>query len=520
MKFKCYIFIINFLFFKNVFNYKIYSHSEELIFVQKFNILLISELKTNENIIEIKNKSFYYYNKTKDNFENIILNYTPIIYFENIDDFFESKNMIKKYSNYINSIIINSNNTNYIKNININSDILIFLYNDNYYNDLIKENYNFFDINNTCNIKIFIKFKIDIILKYVSLSIFIFICLLLLFWAFIYVKSIKQSQNLFVHSILLIIIFLYFIHSILFMRWIYSFNYNNIENNYSLYNYILVFARIFLFFIKILIGFCICIQFNIIELREHYNIINESKSPLIHLMIVAFIICFEHYSSFMKNKNIYISASEIFNFFYYLFFISIFFYRYLNIRKIIDQRVIDAFSNRELGLFSLLIKKNILRKHSYIFISLFAFIIMIYFYITFFLNEYKNRKLAVLLLHYYDIILLIGLIIVYFPFKIDNYYIEYSFLEGFNYFKNKNRNQKEIIYKSKYINEDEEEYLLSENDLELFLIENPFYNDNINENEKSDNWLNIKRVKIGYKYNELNDKIYLELKRILSLNQK
>lgn len=515
-----------FIFFEYISNYDIYEHSEELLFKKNYQITLISKLETNLNTIEINNKSFYYFNKSDENFENIIVNYTPIIYFEHINDFFESKNIIQNYPNCIDAIIINYNNTKYINNININ-EIYIFLYNDNDYNYIIKNNYSYFNINNTCSIKISIIFKIDIISKKLSLFIFIFILLLLIFWIFIYINSIINRQNLFVHSTLLVIIILYLIHSILFLKWINCFDYKNFENNYNWWNILFIFVRILFFLIKILIGFCICIQLNIIELREHYNLIKESKSPIFHMAIIAFIISLENYPSLLNNKKIYISISEVFNFLYYLFIITIFFFRYSKIRIIINRRIIDSYPERGLDVPSLLIKKNIIIRHFYISIFLSIIIILVYLCITFFLKDYKNLKMSILLMHYNDILLLIGLMIVYFPTKINNYYIEYSFLEGFDYFKKKINRKNIIIYrKLNHMDNDEEENLLIKNDLDLSLVENPFYNEenddnevDINEKENNNNYINMKKIKIAYRYNELNEKIENEIKLIISSNK-
>ena len=434
----------------------------------------------------------------------------------------EVKNTLQKYSKYINAIIINDNNTKYINNINI-ENIFIFLYNDNYYNNIIKEKYIYFNNNITCSIKLTIIFKVDIISKNLSLYFVIFFIILLFFWIFIYIKIKIKKQNLFVHSTLLLIIILYFIHSILLMKWMYSFNYDNIESNYSFQNILFLFIRFFLFFIKIIIGFSLCFQLNLIELREHYNLIKESKSPLIHITLIGFILSFESYSSFIDNRNIYINISEVFNILYYIFIIVVFFYRFSKTKQIIKRRIYISFPERGLDLPSLLIKNNIIIKHSYILILLNIIIIIFYLCITFFLYKYKNIKMSILLLHYYDILFLIGLIIIYFPRKIDEYYIEYSFLEGFDFFKNQIYNKNVIIYKNHNLlnnNEEEEESLLIKNDLDLFLIENPYYNNIDYENDKDKKnhkkYIDIKNIKIGYKYNELNEKLYDEIKLIIS----
>ena len=140
-------------------------------------------------------------------------------------------------------------------------------------------------------------------------------------------------------------------------------------------------------------------------------------------------------------------------------------------------------------------------------------------------------KISVLLLHHYDIVFMRGIIIIYFPKKLPMYYIEYSFLEGFSCFKNKNNKDLIIYNKKKYYNcnYDEEEYLLSKNEYDLFLVENPFYDDiqNIDGKDNNDNLINnnggignLNKIKIGYKDNELEDKMYIELKSILSMNKK
>lgn len=196
------------------------------------------------------------------------------------------------------------------------------------------------------------------------------------------------------------------------------------------------------------------------------------------------------------------------------------------IKNIIIKRIINSFHERNPDLSSLLIKKKILNKHCYCLIILNIIIILIYFIITFLLNDYKNMKMSVLLLHYYDILFLIGLIIVYFPMKINNYYIEY----GFIVILNENENDT-IIYKNNIYNDDndydEEEIIniLIKNDLNLFLVENPDINDydinNKNEDENSDKiYLNMKNMKIGYIYKEIDEEMYKEIKSVLSLNQK
>ena len=135
-------------------------------------------------------------------------------------------------------------------------------------------------------------------------------------------------------------------------------------------------------------------------------------------------------------------------------------------------------------------------------------------------------KMSVLLLHYYDILFLIGLIIVYFPMKINNYYIEYGFIVGLN----ENENDT-IVCKNNIYNDDndydEEEIIniLIKNDLNLFLVENPDINDydinNKNEDENSDKkYINMKNMKIGYIYKEIDEEMYKEIKSLLSLNQK
>lgn len=376
--------------------------------------------------------------------------------------------------------------------------------------------------NNNCSIKISIIFNIDVEAKNISFLILIFITLLLIFWIYIYIKTIINKQNLFVHSIILCVLTLYFLHSILFTKWSYSFNYNNIDSNYSLWNIKFIFIRIFSFLIKLFIGFCICVQFNIIELREHYNLIKDSKSPLFHMMIITFILCFELYSSFINTPNIYISVSEVLNFLYYLFAYIILYYRYSKIRKIINTRIIESYPKRGLDLPSLLIKNKIIIKHFYVTFLLNIIIIMIYLFITFLLQKYKNMKMSILLLHNYDILFLIGLIIVYFPQKINNYYIEYSFLEGFDYFKNKINNKSFNVYrKFNPIDYEEEENLLMENGLDISLVENPYFNDNINDYNEENNYKEkFNNIKVAFITNELNEKIESELKAIISSNNK
>ena len=113
-----------------IYTYDIYEHSEILSFDFNYNITLLSKLIAYSNIIEINNKIFYYYDKNEKNFQNIIVNYSPIIYYEYLDDLINTKNLIEKYSNNISAIIINSDNSNIVNTINNIKDILIFIYNE------------------------------------------------------------------------------------------------------------------------------------------------------------------------------------------------------------------------------------------------------------------------------------------------------------------------------------------------------------------------------------------------------
>ena len=533
-------FILNLILIKNVFNYAIYEHSEILSLKENYKISLISHLSTNSNIIEIANKTFYYFNKTQPDIENIIKNNCPILYFENKNEFIDSIKLIQSLSNNISGIIINNNDSYNIDDLikNNNENLYIFLYNDIYYNNIIKEKYSFFSLNNTCSIKISILFKSDIASEKISIFLVIFFSLILLSWIYIYKKAKDKNQKLFIHSTILLILILYLIHSILFIIWIYNFNYNDIERNYSIWSLPFFLLRFFSFFIKIIIAFSLCLQLNIIELKEHYDIIKESKSPLIHMIFLFFALSFEYDETNIKNKNIF--TYELFNMLYYLFVDCIFIFRYSKIKKIIYQRIIDSYPERGLDIPSLIIKKNLLIKHSYMIILSNIIIYLFYLIIAFSLYQYKNMKISVLLLHHYDIVFMIGIIVVYFPKKLPMYYIEYSFLEGFSCFKNKN-NKNAIIYNKKNYynyNYDEEEYLLSKNEYDLFLVENPFYDDiqNIGEKDNNGNLINnndlkdiynnggignLTKLKIGYKDNELEDKMYIELKSILSsMNKK
>jgi hypothetical protein len=255
------------------------------------------------------------------------------------------------------------------------------------------------------------------------------------------------------------------------------------------------------------------------------------------MLLILFALSFEYDETNIKNKNIF--TFELFNMFYYLFVDCIFIFRYTKIKNIIYQRIIDSYPERGLDIPSLIIKKNILIKHSYMIILTNIAIYLFYLIITFSLYQYKNMKISVLLLHHYDIVFMIGIIIIYFPKKLPMYYIEYSFLEGFSCFKNKNNKDNIFYHKNKYYNcnYDEEEYLLSKNEYDLALVENPFYDDiqNIDEKCNNDNLINnndikdinsnggignLNKIKIGYKNNELDDKMYIELKAILSMNKK
>lgn len=532
-------FILNLIFIKNVYNYAIYEHSEVLSLRNNYKISLISHLSTNSNIVEIKNKTFYYFNRTETNVENIIKSNCPIVYFENIKEFIDSFKLMQKLSDNISGIIVNNNDSYNFGDLikNNNENLYIFLYNDKYYNNIIKEKYSIFSVNNTCSIKISILFKIDIISQKISIFLVIFFSLILFSWIFIYKQAKDKKQKLFIHSTILLILILYLIHSIILIIWIYNFNYNDIENNYSIWRLSFFLLRFFSFFIKIIISFCLCMQLNIIELKEHYDIIKESKSPLIHILLIIFALSFEYDETNIQNKNIF--TYELFNMFYYLFVVCIFIYRYTKIKNIIYQRIIDSYPERGVDIPSLLIKKSILIKHSYMIILANIFIYLFYLIITFSLRQYKNMKLSVILLHHYDIVFLIGIVAIYFPKKLPMYYIEYSFLEGFSCFKNKNNKDVIIYNKIKYYNSnyDKEEYLLSKNDYDLFLVENPFYDDiqNIGEKDNNDELINnddlkdinsnggignLNRIKIGYKDNELDYKMYIELKSILSMNKK
>ena len=113
-----------------IYSYDIYEHSEILSLDLNYNITLLSKLIAYSNTIEINNKIFYYYDKNEKNFQNIIVNYSPIIYYEYLDDLINTKNLIEKYSNNISAIIINSDNSNIVNTINNIKDILIFIYNE------------------------------------------------------------------------------------------------------------------------------------------------------------------------------------------------------------------------------------------------------------------------------------------------------------------------------------------------------------------------------------------------------
>ena len=193
MRFETYFlkYIINLILIKNVFNYAIYEHREILSLKDNYKISLISHLSTNSNIIEINNKTFYYFNKSDPNLENIIKNNCPIVYFENVDQFIDSFKLTQRLSNNISGIIINNNSSHDTEDLikNNNENLYIFLYNDIYYNNTIKEKYSIFSVNNNCSIKISILFQSDIASEKISIFFVIFFSLILLSWAFIYKKA-------------------------------------------------------------------------------------------------------------------------------------------------------------------------------------------------------------------------------------------------------------------------------------------------------------------------------------------
>lgn len=409
-----------------------------------YKINLISDYKTNSEIISITNKYFYYYNKEYSEISTILNDY-PVIYFEELSSFYSITQQLYKSSNSrwkkIPAIIINisqnnshsyNNNTSLLKDfdyLNKMSEIILFFsynnneeFSENKNNDYsIKKNFSSNKIKYNTFITIKIRFTEDIIRKRFSIFLLIFLLFLSLYWTYLFHKAKKRQIKLFVHSVLLWIVYINLINSLIFTYWTFNYPFDHQEG--FIYNLF----RFFNYLSKFLPILCGTFQLNIIELREHFDLMRNKKSPLIYGVLVFFIFTSE--GSFLLNlgdnqNESLIETSECLNLFiYFIIFIGAT-CTYCRIRKVIFFRIRISILDQPLYIPALRIKRKMVNKHIFcIYFDIFL-IYFIFFIFNHFFWKYRNMRLIMLYTRFSEVLMMIMLMIAYYPINIPDHYIE------------------------------------------------------------------------------------------------
>ena len=443
------------------------KYTLELIFPKKS-----PNLNTESNKIEQNNNLFFFISNNDTKWKDVIIysRKSFIVYVEDFNTFSSIFSDMKDYR--IKQIIIGYNSTidkNEISLYSEKTDKAIFINNQK---EEIKKKYLSYSNEIICSTEINILYDGDVIADKFVMFIFIFIILFIGAWIIIHRKARKNSKYLFIHSYILVILIIYFFHSLFYLILVLKNKYKIFdEENFSgaLYN----FFNFFQFFTKLLPSLCATMQLNLLELREHYRIIRNSK--VIHVLCVNifFIISLE-------NDNE--SLSEILNGTLYILVVLSLFYMFIQFKNCIEERMIDGIIDEPEIIPALKYKKKLLYSHTFTVILFVIIYFIILSILRNFFEEYRTIKFIIVLVNYSDLFLTIFLCVIHFPKELPPLFMEQIIMEepDFNINDVENEDFKNIYA---YEQIDEEQYFEKYNPKEManiVIIENPF-----NENKIS-----------------------------------
>ena len=203
------------------------------------------------------------------------------------------------------------------------------------------------------------------------------------------------------------------------------------------------------------------------------------NSKVIHLLscIIFFIISFQ-------KENTYLS--EVLNcFFYFVNFISIL-CMFFNYKQLFEEKYEETIQNEPDYMPALLLKRKLLNVHFYSCTTFIIFHIAFYFVMRFYFIEYRTIKFIFIFINYSDLIFLLILTFVHYPFKLPHNYIEEDrdpMDPGLNNNEEGNNIFRSIIFYA-FDKKDEEEYFKYYKKDEcpnLVIIENPFSESKLDE---------------------------------------
>ena len=446
-----------------------YSHNYNLEFIPIDDKIILNE---ESNEIVYSNNIFYYlsYNDTK--WKDIISTYRNLItiYCEDINTYLSKIEEITKHRLF----------NNKIKNIIIGCDPSfdqsdLILYNQkssvNFYITREKDDINkHFFLSTIDGVFSTIYFNFyysgDVIADILVISILFFLFIFIIIWIIIHQKARKNGQYLFIHSYILVILIIYFCHTLLYTIITFKKKYQYFdEENYSgaLYNIF----NFFQFFTKLLPGLCTTIQINLLELREHYRIIRNSK--VIHILSVNifFIISMEN-----GGENL----SLILNDLLYIINVICLIYMFMQFKHCLEEKILDAIIDEPDNVPTLKYKKKLLSLHSLTIIFFVGFYFIIKSIIKLMLREYLTIKFIITFINYSDLLLLFFIIGIYFPKKLPPLFVEPIILE-FDVNENNavENDYFENIYAYDLTDEEKffEDYKIGESS-DIVIIENPY----------------------------------------------
>ena len=448
------------------------NYSLELI---PYKTGLHSDLEKNE--ISVTNNLFYYITFEDIYWRNILIKYKNTfftLYLENINAFKRYYPDIVKEKKI--KVIIIGIEPNFDKNeIQLDEVNKYIFINKNSID--IKNKYSNFSINNICSTFITFYYQGDIIFDdFVILSGFFIILFILAYAVVCYNYRKHNDKYLFIQDYILAVLFFYFFHT-LFLYLITSkkkYKYFD-EDTFSGALYIIF--NILQFFVKLLPNIFAAIQVNVFEVREHSMILGNSK--VIHLLscIIFFIISFQ-------KENTYLS--EVLNcFFYFVNFISIL-CMFFNYKQLFEEKYEETIQNEPDYMPVLLLKRKLLNVHFYSCTIFIIFHIVFYFVMRFYFIEYRTIKFIFIFINYSDLIFLLILTFVHYPFKLPHNYIEEDrdpMDPGLNNSEEGNNIFRSIIFYA-FDKKDEEEYFKNYKKDEcpnLVIIENPFSESKLDE---------------------------------------
>ena len=444
------------------------KYTLELIFPKKS-----PNLNTESNKIEQNNNLFFFISNNDAKWKDVII-YSRKSFIVYVEDFNKFSSIFSDMKDYrIKQIIIGYNSTidkNEISLYSEKTDKAIFI--NNQKEEIKKKYLSSYSNEIICSTEINILYDGDVIADKFVMFIFIFIILFIGAWIIIHRKARKNSKYLFIHSYILVILIIYFFHSLFYLILVLKNKYKIFdEENFSgaLYN----FFNFFQFFTKLLPSLCATMQLNLLELREHYRIIRNSK--VIHVLCVNifFIISLE-------NDNE--SLSEILNGTLYILVVLSLFYMFIQFKNCIEERMIDGIIDEPEIIPALKYKKKLLYSHTFTVILFVIIYFIILSILRNFFEEYRTIKFIIVLVNYSDLFLTIFLCVIHFPKELPPLFMEQIIMEepDFNINDVENEDFKNIYA---YEQIDEEQYFEKYNPKEManiVIIENPF-----NENKIS-----------------------------------